>query len=163
MATTSPDNLRTPNPTDPYNLVADLAILASDAQAALEKRGNFYMGTSAQRIAFTSAPDGTHWQDTDGPQYEWVRKAGAWRGVTPLSGEVTLTAPSGGGQASTTIAFPAGYFPNPPVVMATAATGAGPTVTLNINVASVTSTGAEVTMNRSNTTATLIRWLATPA
>ncbi len=33
MATTSPDNLRTPNPGDPYNLVADLATLASDTQA----------------------------------------------------------------------------------------------------------------------------------
>lgn len=80
MATTSPDNIRTPNPSDPFNLVADWAITASDTQAALVKRANLYIGTSAQRTAFTTAPEGTHWQDTNGTRGEYVRQSGAWVG-----------------------------------------------------------------------------------
>ena len=104
MATTSPDNVRTPNPTDPYKLVADLTILASDVQAALVRRANSYVGTSAQRTAFTTAPEGTGWQDTNGTKLAYVRKSGVWvpaiptisvgRGGFTLSGS---TWDSGGG------------------------------------------------------------------
>lgn len=80
MATTSPDGIRSPNPGDPYNLVADWAITAADVQATFNKRGNMYLGTSAQRTAFTTAPEGTHWQDTNGTKGEYVRKSGVWTG-----------------------------------------------------------------------------------
>lgn len=120
MATTSPDNLRTPNPTDPYNLVADLAILASDTQAALVKRGNLYIGTSAQRIAFTSAPDGTHWQDTNGDMREYVRRGGSWAVSNPRAGgTVTGVSVTPGVNSTYTVSFPAGVFSTAPSVMLT--------------------------------------------
>ncbi len=80
MATTSPDNLRTPNPGDPYNLVADLATLASDTQVALNKRvSNLLTGTAAQRVAATgTATAGMLWQDTDGIKMIWRKDGASW-------------------------------------------------------------------------------------
>lgn len=48
MATTSPDNLWSPNPTDPYNLTLDLAQMQSTVQTALNSK----QGTLTQ-IAWT--------------------------------------------------------------------------------------------------------------
>ncbi len=80
MATTSPDNLRTPNPGDPYNLVADLATLASDTQVALNKRvSNLLTGTAAQRVTATgTATAGMLWQDTDGLKMIWRKDGASW-------------------------------------------------------------------------------------
>ena len=80
MATTSPDNLRTPNPGDPYNLVADLATLASDTQVALNKKvSNLLKGTTAERTAATgTATAGMLWQDTDGIKMIWRKDGAAW-------------------------------------------------------------------------------------
>lgn len=80
MATTSPDNLRTPNPGDPYNLVADLATLASDTQVALNKKvSNLLTGTAAQRVAATStSTNGMLWQDTDGIRMIWRKDGSVW-------------------------------------------------------------------------------------
>lgn len=80
MATTSPDNLRTPDPGDPYNLVPDLATLAGDVQSALLLRDNITgSGTASQRTAFTSsAPDGFLWQDTDGIKMIWRKDGAVW-------------------------------------------------------------------------------------
>ena len=78
MATTSPDNLRTPNPGDSYNLVPDLATLANDVQAALLTRSARF-GTAAQRADFLStAPVGFLWQDTDGIGMLWKKSGAAW-------------------------------------------------------------------------------------
>ena len=84
MAVTSPDNLRTPDSGDQYALVQDLGVLASTTQAAITKRGNLYIGTGAQRTAFTTAPTGVHWQDTDGQELEYVRKSSGWRVISAL-------------------------------------------------------------------------------
>lgn len=80
MAVTTPDNLRTPNPGDPYNLVADLANLAQDVQDALNtKQSNLLKGTSAQRVSFTStATNGMLWQDTDGIKMIWRKDGAVW-------------------------------------------------------------------------------------
>lgn len=80
MATTSPDNLRTPNPGDPYNLVADLATLASDTQVALNKKvSNLLTGTAAQRVAATgTATAGMLWQDTDSIKMIWRKDGASW-------------------------------------------------------------------------------------
>lgn len=95
MATTSPDNLRTPNPGDPYNLVPDLATLASDTQAALITRANRYIGTNTQMNA-TAAPNGTEWYNTtDGAEY--IRRSGAWL-LRTSKGQVPL--PSGAAPSS---------------------------------------------------------------
>lgn len=111
MATTSPDNIRTPDPGDPYNLVPDLQTLAQDVQDALTDRANTYTGTVAQRTAFSaSAPDGALWVDTDGSKHVWRRDGvggggswvrlvpdptgySSWVNVTPLAG---WTAGTGG-------------------------------------------------------------------
>lgn len=82
MATTTPDGIRSPNDSDQYALVQDLGVLAQTTQDALNKRANSYIGTAAQRNAFTTAPEGTSWQDTDGNKYRWTRQGGAWVGDT---------------------------------------------------------------------------------
>lgn len=91
MATTSPDNLWSPDPTGNYNLVADLATMQTSAQTALVKRANMYVGTAAQRTAFTTAAEGVHWQDTTGDKLEYVRQGGAWTpSVVPVQ-EIPIT------------------------------------------------------------------------
>jgi hypothetical protein len=78
VATTSPDNLRTPDPSDPYNLVPDLATLSGDVQTALNKR-SITSGTVAQRTTFTStATAGWLWQDTDGIKMIWRKDGAVW-------------------------------------------------------------------------------------
>lgn len=80
MATTSPDNLRTPDPGDPYNLVADLATLANDVQTALDtKEVNVFRGTASQRVTFTpNALEGMLWVDTDGIKMIWRKGITDW-------------------------------------------------------------------------------------
>lgn len=78
MAVTSPDNIRTPDSGDQYALVQDLGVLADTTQAAITKRGNMYVGTAAQRTAFTTSPAGTQWRDTDGTQAGYVKSGGVW-------------------------------------------------------------------------------------
>ena len=78
MALTSPDAIRSPNDNDQYALVQDLGVLADSTQTALVRRANMYIGTTAQRTAFTTAPEGVHWQDTNGTRLIYVRQSGAW-------------------------------------------------------------------------------------
>lgn len=79
MATTSPDNLRTPNPGDPYNLVPDLATLANDVQDALTRRSNALTGTGVERVAAEpTATPGMLWIDTDGINMIWRRGVSNW-------------------------------------------------------------------------------------
>lgn len=155
MATTTPDNLRSPNPTDPYNLVADLAILASDTQAALVKRGNFYIGTSAQRIAFTSAPDGTHWQDTNGVMREYVRVSGSWIEILPAPRVATGVLLHPGSSTTATLTFPAGRFTAAPTVICNPVTG-----DTGHNAYATSASKTSVTINYSRTSNTNIIWLA---
>lgn len=207
MATTSPDNLRTPDPGDSYNLVPDLATLANDVQSALTLRDpEFFTGTSSDRTTFTStatngmlwqdtdsikmiwrkdgagwvpavwrwsgttaqrnsflqAPDGFEWQDTNGDMREWVRKAGDWRGRTPLSGSAVLSAPSGGGVVTHPITFPAGYFETPPSVMVNPQSAVGPTTEVRANSMNVTTSGADIILARSSAAATPVDWVAIP-
>lgn len=78
MAVTIPDNYRTPDSGDQYALVQDLGVLADSIQAGTIKRANLYVGTAAQRTAFTTAVNGVNWQDTDGTASRYVRVAGVW-------------------------------------------------------------------------------------
>lgn len=118
MATTSPDNLFSPNPTDNYNLIADWATSMQSVQTALTRRANMYVGTSAQRNAFTTALEGVHWQDTDGQKREYVRQGSSWVDVLPpkprsgvLSGipTGTLTAIGTSGVFATTLSISIPY------------------------------------------------------
>ena len=98
MAVTSPDNIRTPDSGDQYALVQDLGVLADSTQAAITKRGNLYVGTAAQRTAFTTAVNGVNWQDTDGTAARYVRVAGAW----VMQGDKAYSGPSAQRTAFTT-------------------------------------------------------------
>lgn len=79
MATTTPDNILTPDAGDQYALVQDLGLMADSVQDALNRRGNALKGTSAQRAAaLASTTAGVLWQDTDGIGMIWKRGASAW-------------------------------------------------------------------------------------
>lgn len=104
MATTSPDNIRTPDPSDPYNLVPDLAQMAGDVQTALIQRANSYKGTSTQRTAFTAtAADGVIWQDTNSPYRIWRKQGGSggsWEPLVPFEDTGWITIPYNPGYVS---------------------------------------------------------------
>lgn len=167
MATTSPDGIRSPNPTDPYNLVADWAITANDVQAVFNKRANMYIGTSTQRTAFTTAPNGVFWQDTNGSQNLFVRRSGAWV-VKTQSGLHVYNATVGGGPVSGwewtgvlsftyPVAYPAGLTP---AVTATAVTG-DQLQTVTITAASNTGFSYRVMRLSGTPTATgTLHWIA---
>lgn len=91
MATTSPDNIWTPNSDDQYSLVQDLATTATSVQTAFDRRANAYKGTSTQRQAFNNAPAGVMWQDTNGSQLLYVRKNNNWETVVPGVVEANYT------------------------------------------------------------------------
>lgn len=93
MSTTTPDNIFRPDPSDPYNLVADWATTTDSIQAALLARGNSYRGTGAQRAAFTTAPQGSIWADTDGDRDIFVRGASDWRALTARGQKTLYTTP----------------------------------------------------------------------
>lgn len=102
MATTSPDNIRTPDLGDSYNLVPDLQTMANDTQDALIERANAYKGTMAQRTAFTTqAEDGVLWQDTNGDRRIWAKHgpSNTWRELVATledTGWISITPPSPG-------------------------------------------------------------------
>lgn len=163
MATTTPDSLRSPNPGDPYNLVADLAIMQTDNQAAFVRRANMYVGTSAQRTAFTTATNGVHWQDTNGTQLEYVRKSGAWVPAVPiLRGSVTINIAAANTGYSSTISFPAGTFTSAPTIQLTSGSTAGGGTTLNMWVSGTpTLTSATISVTRSVALSSqVIHWVA---
>lgn len=117
---TTPDNIPSPDLTDQYALTQDMAALADGTQRALTRRANLYTGTANQRIAFSTATEGVHWQDTDGSKLEYVRKSGKWeslRAFSPISVEntgsfsvvntgATNTALAGGLATSATLSRP---------------------------------------------------------
>ena len=81
MPTTANHAIWTPASESNYNLTTDLAAMAASIDTAMVKSANAYKGTAAQREAFTAAPDGTLWSDTNGTRKLWMRQAGAWVAV----------------------------------------------------------------------------------
>ena len=117
MALTTPDAIRSPNDGDQYALVQDLGVLADSVQTAVTRRANMYIGTTAQRTAFTTAPDGVHWQDTNGNRWEWVRTGGTWIVVNQTaSGTYTGIDITVGTPTTYNVAFPVGLFSTVPRV-----------------------------------------------
>lgn len=79
MATTSPDNIWTPDSSDNYDYVINAAATATSVQNALTRRANSYTGTITERTAFTtSAPEGTLWSDTNGDKVLWIKQGASW-------------------------------------------------------------------------------------
>lgn len=108
MATTN-NGIWTPDQVDSYNLVGDLATMASTVDGALEERANAYRGTTAQRTAFTdTAPEGTIWVDTNGEKIVWVKQGNSWQQIWPSklrvesyhSGQIFSSIASGVSEAS---------------------------------------------------------------
>lgn len=79
MATTSPDNLWSPDLSSGFDPILNFANMQASVQEALEKRANLYRGTGAERIAFGSqAKVGTVWQDTDTSQQMYIWTGSQW-------------------------------------------------------------------------------------
>lgn len=74
-----------------------------------------------------------------------------------LSGSVVIS-PVANSWTGAGITFPAGYFTEPPQVVASADSGSA-TVS-NVSATAITETSANVGIVRSNTTATTVRWVA---
>ena len=160
MATTSPDNIRSPNDGDQYAIVQDMGAMADSVQTALNNRANMYKGSAAQRAAFTTAAEGTHWQDTDGAKHEWVRKGGAWRGARPIGGAVSMNQSNASTPARSTVTFPTGYFATTPAVSVSCQTGAPQN--LQVSYGSPSATSVDIYGWRGNTNGIDAMWVAVP-
>lgn len=79
MGVTSPDNISYPDQLDDFDYVGHFADQAQSVQDALTKMGNAYVGTPAERTAFTTtAPEGALWSDTTGDKMLWQFRDGKW-------------------------------------------------------------------------------------
>lgn len=89
MPLTSNWNIWTPDDADNYDFIVDSAATAqtvddaltqveTDLAATLGAGANLYVGTAAERAAFTPAPEGALWQDTDSTTRLWQGVGGAW-------------------------------------------------------------------------------------
>lgn len=78
MASTSPDNIFSPDKGQAFTLTDDLQQTAESVQTALNKRANLYVGTSSEREAASTLPNGSHWKDTDGIGMLWKRGLSNW-------------------------------------------------------------------------------------
>lgn len=79
MASTSPDNIFSPDAGSSYALTTDLAAMAGSMQTALIKRSWYYLGTDAQRLALSGAElrNGIIFEDISTGEI-WQYRAGAW-------------------------------------------------------------------------------------
>lgn len=99
MATTSPDNIWTPDSGDDYALTVDLAATADTIQDALtDIRGDiaYRVGLNADRTALTGADlfEGLRFYATD-TDLEWFYNGSLWRLTPGYIGKVTQTANQG--------------------------------------------------------------------
>lgn len=167
MATTSPDNLKTPDAGDQYALVQDLGALADTVQNALTRRANLVLGTVAARNAFTaSAPQGIHWQDTDGTNlFEWVMRNGTWdRADKPSSFSGSVTTPSAATNSTVTVAvtFPAGAFTSTPRVVLQNTSAPAAARNMILRPTSVSTAGFTVSAHNYDTSTynAVVHWIA---
>lgn len=91
MATTTPDNLPSPEGTGPVVPVSAFKALANATQAALVKRSNAYIGTTAERLAFTSVPVGTFWADSNGTKRPYLHDGTGWNQLAFLSDATVIS------------------------------------------------------------------------
>lgn len=100
MATTSPDNIWTPDSGDDYALTVDLAATADTVQAALNTLRNTTasrVGTNAQRLALTgpSLFEGLTFYTTD-TNRSWFYDGAAWLTADPGTYLLTPSSVTGG-------------------------------------------------------------------
>lgn len=160
MATTSPDNIWTPNSDDQYALVQDLGATATSIQSALVRRANLYRGTSTQRQAFTTAPEGTQWQDTNGGSLLWVRRGTSWVLSSPVIASGTVTANIRDTTLVNVNVTFRSRFTQPPRVIITPLSPAGATTTLNYRAFGITTTGCTIQVGRNPAASVELQWVA---
>lgn len=165
MATTSPDNIWTPNSSEDYDYVIDAATTATSVQNALTKRANSYTGTTAQRTAFTSsAPEGTTWADTNGEKILWIKQGAVWLRVWPpeyvtptiQTGTVSVT-PIADTVVPYTVTFPVAFTTTPRVVV-TANSSVPHSISLGAT--GVSTTQFTLQTRRTSTSAYSVFWIA---
>lgn len=79
MATTSPDNIWTPDSGDDYALTVDLAAMADTVQDAISANRGYRVGSNSDRLSLTGGQlfEGLHFWATD-TKIEWVYSGGSW-------------------------------------------------------------------------------------
>lgn len=170
MATTSPDNLRTPDLGDQYALVQDLAALADLIQIALDRRANAFIGTSQERVAYTdTATNGQLWKDTNGSKALWFKDGATWATVIPpapaqariRAGFVNFNNVTPSESQTQKVTFPANTFTQPPIVVLGSNTGASTGTIVHFWV-SGNATAADFTigMVKGSNVAQRINWIA---
>lgn len=92
MATTSPDNIWTPDSGDDYALTVDLAATADTIQDALNTVKNYRVGTDAQRVALSGGAlfGGLKFYTTD-TNLEWFYNGSSWKLAPAFLGRATQT------------------------------------------------------------------------
>lgn len=92
MATTSPDDIWTPDSGDDYALTVDLAAMADTVQDALNTVKTYQVGTDAQRTALSGASlfKGLKFYAND-TNLEWVYNGTDWKLAPAYLGTVTQT------------------------------------------------------------------------
>lgn len=160
MATTSPDNIWSPDSGDDYALTVDLAAMADTTQDAITANRVGRIGTDAERLALSGASlfEGLTFRTTD-TRYDWVYTGGVWqRRMAPFGFATGVNTTPGTGYRS--VSFPAGLFTSPPRVVASGGTQA------NVGVArirNVTTSGFEVgiwSLGGAQIAGTGVEWIA---
>lgn len=92
MATTSPDDIWTPDSGDDYALTVDLGAMADTVQDALNTVKTYRVGTDAQRTALSGAAlfEGLKFYAND-TNLEWVYDGSSWKLTPAYLGRVTQT------------------------------------------------------------------------
>jgi len=158
VATTSPDNIWTPDAGDDYALTTDLAAMADTIQEALSDSKNYVPETNALRLARTGSDlfEGLVVWTTD-TKILWRYTSGAW--VRSLPGQPFAQAAgiSPGGSGFITVSFPAGRFTQPPIVTAQIASGSGGAIGATILINGVTTNDFQI---RSSVASLPMHWQA---
>lgn len=169
----TPKGIVTPDGGTGWNLVPDLAAMATSIDAAIDATVNpvaqgahFYTGTSAQRASFLStAVEGDAWQDSNGSKLLYVKKGTAWAPVVPTAtptarGSVSKRTVGAGAAVAVNVSFPAGRFSSAPTVVATMWGGARD---CSVGVDTITATGCVISLGSNSTVSRNMgaQWFAT--
>lgn len=124
MATTSPDNIWSPDAGDDYALTTDLAAMADTVQDAINANRVGRIGTNAERLALTGGDlfEGLTFRTTD-TRRDWVYTSGAW--TQRMAPYALATGTATIGTTETTVNFPASLFTQVPNLQLTVASTPG--------------------------------------
>ena len=159
MALTSPDNIYSPNIDDNWAVPQAMGALADSVQEALKQRANFYTGTASERGSFRPEIPGTHWQDTDQDQFEWVWRGARWQAISRVTSGVISMSPTANQVSSVSVPFPSGFFTQTPEVTIVADTTV-PGVVQEVSFTDATKAGFTARMYRSSSATTSLNWVA---